>query len=199
MVWCDVDDVIVDTSELMELTLRRMTGKAIPSETWPHHGFAEIYGFGSGEMEKLRGMWMEDGLLERAPLRAGVSKALSAIEQAGCSIGLITARSWHPQGEALTWAMAAKHGLPVSEVVVLSYEECKAQRLAAMGVRVDGFVDDTHRHVRACLSKGWRACLMSQPWNHGHDDLPRVSGLADFAAMFQAPAKPGANARKAAP
>lgn len=197
MVWFDVDDVLVDTSELMELTLRRMTGRTIPSQTWPHHGFAEIYGFGQHEMGRLRDMWIEDQLLERAPLREGVAEALVSIGEAGYGMGLITARGWHPEGEALTWAMAAKHGLPVSEVVVLKYVDCKAERLESLGARVDGFIDDTHRHVRACRAKGWNACLMTQPWNHEHDDLPRVSRLADFAAMISEGPAPARKARKA--
>jgi hypothetical protein len=184
MVWFDVDDVIVETSALMEKTLRRMTGKTILSQSWPHHGFAEIYGFKPGDMERLREMWMHDQLLERAPLREGVAEAMVSIRQSGYELGLITARGWHPQGEALTWAMAAKHGLPIGEVVVLSYEECKAKKLEDLGVRVDGFVDDTHRHVRACQAKGWSASLMTQPWNEKHEDVPRVSALGEFAQML---------------
>lgn len=184
MVWFDVDDVLVDTSALMERTLRRMTGKTILSHTWPHHGFAEIYGFEKNDMARLREMWMEDGLLENAPIRKGVVEGMAAMAAAGLGIGLITARGWHPEGERLTWEMADRHGLAVSKVVVLTYEECKAEKLAALGERVDGFVDDTHRHVRACLAKGWDAHLMTQPWNVEHEDLPRVDEFKQFSSKI---------------
>lgn len=180
-IWFDVDDVLVDTSFLMEQTMKALTGKVIPSQSWPHHGLCEIYGLPESGWKGIRERWLSDGVIERAPLREGVVKAMEDLAQSGFKLGLITARAWHPRGEEVTWDMASKHGLAVSDVVVLSFEESKAVKLKELGVDVSGFIDDTYRHVRECLDSGWQAYLLSQPWNKTFE-APRVDGLCEFSA-----------------
>lgn len=180
-IWFDVDDVLVDTSALIEKSLRDLTGREIPVSTWRNHDFASMYGLCERGIKDMRERWLDDGVLEKAPLRAGVSEAMAELGKAGYKLGLITARGWHPEGEGVTWAMAEEHGLPVSELVVVRFEQEKAQVLRELGMDVSGFVDDTYRHVKGCLDNGWRAYVMSHPWNEQYEQAPRVSGLGEFA------------------
>ena len=183
-IWFDVDDVMVDTSAMIEKSLRDLTGKSIDITQWPHHNFPEIYGFDVNFMEKVRYKWLEDQILENAPLRAGVAEAMKDLANQGYKLGLITARSWHPQGEAVTWAMVEKYNIPVSDIAVLSYDESKVALLEKISSGVQGYVDDTYRHVKACSEKGWYSCVMNQPWNRQYTDLPRVDSMQEFASSF---------------
>lgn len=185
--WFDVDDVIVETSPLTEASLRTLTGKTIPIHSWPHHNFIEIYELDEPGTVAMRNAWIEEQMLERATLRPGVAEAMLRLAKADFELGLITARAWHPRGEEITWKMATDHGLPISEVVLTRFEDSKADVLRARGARVDGFVDDTARHVIACLAQGWTAAVMSHPWNERHDLPLRVSSLMEFADCFDAP------------
>lgn len=188
-VWFDVDDVLVDTSALIEKSLRELTGKTIPVDTWKSHAFAEIYGLDESGIVAMRKKWREDQVLEKAPLRPGVVEAMRALADSGYALGLITARGWHEKGAEITMDMAAKHALPVSDLVIVAYDECKARRLLDLGVDVSGFVDDTYRHVKACLEQGWNALLMTQSWNERFE-APRVEGLDQFAGRILASATP---------
>lgn len=181
--WFDVDDVLVDTSPLTEASLRVLTGKHIPVDTWRHHHFAELYSLSPAGKKAMLRQWMDDEVLEKAQLRAGVADAMRSLAHAGFSLKLITARDWHPEAEAITWRMAQANALPVDDVVVMSFEQDKSDVLVSRGEQVDGFVDDTPRHVRGCLEKGWPSFLMTHPWNIS-DDLPRVESLAQFAGHF---------------
>ena len=181
--WFDVDDVLVDTSPLTEASLRALTGKHIPVHSWPHHRFVDLYSLCSDGKKKMLRRWMDDQILEKATLRAGVAEAMRSLAHAGFSLKMITARDWHPEGEAITWRMAQSHGLPVDDVVVMAFEQSKADVLASRGEKVDGFVDDTPRHVRGCMEKGWASFLMDHPWNVS-EDLPRVQTLSQFAGHF---------------
>jgi FMN phosphatase YigB (HAD superfamily) len=185
--WFDVDDVLVETSPLTEASLRALTGKNIPIASWPHHHFVEIYELDAEGKAAMLRSWMDEGLLECAKLRPGVREAMDRLAGAGFELALITARSWHPQGEELTWKMARDHQLPVSQIVVMDFEDSKAEVLKARGARVDGFVDDTVRHVRGCLEQGWRAFVMNHPWNSAHDLPFRVDSLGEFADHFDTP------------
>lgn len=181
--WFDVDDVLVDTSPLTEASLRTLTGKHIPVETWRHHHFVELYSLSQEGKKAMLRQWMDDEILEKAKLRAGVADAMRSLSHAGFSLKLITARDWHPEAEDITWRMAQANGLPVDDVVVMSFEQDKSEVLISRGEQVDGFVDDTPRHVRGCLAKGWPSFLMTHPWNVS-EDLPRVGSLAQFAGHF---------------
>ena len=186
-VWFDVDDVLVDTSPRTEESLRTLTGKVIPVHTWPHHHFLDLYGLGEPRRQSMLDQWIEDRVLERATLREGVAEAMRELAGDGFELRLITARGWHPRGEAITWAMAEEHGLPVSGVSLTLFEDDKSDALAAWGARVDGFVDDTVRHVRGCLAKGWPAWVMTHPWNADHDLPGRVGNLREFADALRSP------------
>lgn len=194
--WFDVDDVLVETSPLTEASLRQLTGKSIPIDSWPHHHFVEIYELDAAGKAAMLRAWTEERLLESAKLRPGVAEAMDRLSGAGFELALITARDWHPQGERITWEMAEAHKLPVSQVVVMAFEDAKADVLRRMGARVDGFVDDTARHVSGCLEQGWKAFVMSHPWNARHDLPFRVDSLSEFADHFDPPA---ARPRKGAP
>lgn len=185
--WFDVDDVLVEMSPLTELSLRTLTGKTIPIASWPHHHFDTIYDLDSKGKDAMRRAWIEERMLESAPLRPGVAEAMRRLSEADFELCLITARDWHPQGEEITWKMAHDHNLPVSEVIVMKFEESKADVLKARGAQVDGFVDDTVRHVRSCLEQGWKAFVMSHSWNRDHDLPLRVESLTEFADYFDPP------------
>lgn len=193
--WLDVDDVLVETSPLTEASLRALTGKTIPISSWPHHHFAEIYGLDAQGVDAMCQAWMSERVLERAPLRAGVPEALNRLAEADFELGIITARGWHPYGREITEDMVATHRLPVSEIVVMDFEESKAEVLAALGARVDGMVDDTARHVRGFLERGVKAFIMSHSWNQRHDFPFRVDSICEFADHFAPPASRPAKKR----
>lgn len=185
-IWFDVDDVLVETSFRTEASLRALTGREIPWETWPHHHFLDLYGLGEAGRASMVERWVDDQVLEKATLRDGVGEAMRELAEDGFELRLITARGWHPRGAQITWEMAEEHRLPVSGVSLTLFEDDKSEALASWGARVDAFVDDTTRHVRGCLDKGWAAWVMTQPWNQGHELPRRAANMHDFAQAARA-------------
>lgn len=186
-IWFDADDVCTDSSPLTELSLRKLTGKHIPIENWTSHHFRDIYNLDDEGIHALIESWKTDRLLENVPLLAGTKEAMDRLVKAGYEVGIITARDWHPDAEAITRKMAVDHDLPVGQIIVMDFADVKANVLLAHGVHVDGFVDDTAKHVQSCREQGWNAFLMHQPWNKQHTHLPRVHHLEAFVDHFVPP------------
>ena len=195
--WFDVDDVLVDTSTELERSLRGLTGLHLPAHQWSSHSFTDAYGLQPHQIEDMRLAWELDEVLERARPFDGVAASLKLAAQKGYHIGLITARGWHPEGQAITDAMVHDLGLPVERVLVLKFEDSKCDLLLSTGTQVAGFLDDTARHVEGALSCGWNAHLVTRPWNVSLP-LPRVASTSAFVnALPDAPSLLGKSAVRA--
>jgi len=188
-VWLDVDDVLVDSTPIFQESMDRWTGKTIPWQTWTHNRFHQFYGIADEDaatIARMRQRWKDDRVLERSPFMPHVAQAMATIVNAGADIGLLTARAWHSEGEAITREMAAQAGLSIKAVISIHFHQTKADFLIHSGTQVVGFIDDTIRHVEGCVAAGFNAVLMDQPWNREARHLPRVANLEEFAQQIQA-------------
>lgn len=196
--WFDVDDVLVHAAPLFQESLDRWSGTTMPWEKWPHNQFHKFYGVKDEDADtltQLRKIWQDERILERAPLYDDVADTLRRLhEEEGYQLGLLTARAWHPDGVAITQAMADTHRLPVSKIISMDYSGTKAEFLQKTGTRVVGFIDDTVRHVEGCVNVGINAVLMHQPWNTEASHLPRVHRLADYPAWLRTLSEPAPDA-----
>lgn len=187
-VWFDVDDVVVDASPLFQESMDRWTGQVIPWQTWPDNHFPPLYGIQDDDEEghaRMKDVWRADRILERAPVRPGVRAVMHQIKEAGCRIGLITARGWHEDGEGITRRMVKANGLPVSQVLSVFYNQSKAAILQATDTQVVAVLDDTPRHIAGCVAAGLPGWLLDQPWNVQATHLPRMASLEAFARHVQ--------------
>lgn len=185
--WFDVDDVLVESTPLFQESLDRWSGTVVPWQTWTHNQFHKFYGVKDDDDETfalLRKQWKDDRILERSPLFEGVSETLQKLSDQGFKLGLLTARAWHPDGVAITQTMADDHHLPVSQIISMDYSGTKAEFLKKTGTRVEGFIDDTIRHVEGGVSAGFNAVLMHQPWNVQATHLARVKCMTDYPAWI---------------
>lgn len=181
--WFDVDDVLVDSAPVFQASMDRWSGITVPWETWHHNHFHQFYGVRDDDQDtiaRMKQVWRDDQVLERSPLRPGVADTLKHLHDQGFSLGLLTARAWHPDGVAITQAMVDGHQLPVNQIISMEYAATKADFLKASGTRVVGFVDDTIRHIEGCVAAGINAVLMAQPWNTQATHLDRVPQIDDY-------------------
>lgn len=113
----------------------------------------------------MRGWWREAGIIEQAKPFDGAFDALRAVANAGHTVGLITARAWHPLARVNT------HALPVSEIILLAFGESKKDLLESRAQHVGGYIDDTWRHVSDMASIGVPSALVRRAWNRPQHKL----------------------------
>jgi hypothetical protein len=181
--WFDVDDVFVDFASEVHASLTRMTGIHIPVEDWSTPEWPRLYG---NDFDAMRAFWIADQTLERCQFYPESESLLRKFQDDGFSIGLITARGWHPSAEEETLASFAKIGVVPDALVIVRHGESKADILASRGEHIVSFLEDSPVNARDCQAVGIPSTLLTRPWNADVVDVPRISSLADYYAVVAA-------------
>lgn len=116
-----------------------------------------------------------DGTLYDHPPFPGAVAALRALQAAGHTIHLVTARGFFVHGELIrrkTIEMLGDYAVPHNTLTFSSDKTI---------VRTDAFVDDHPKHIVALLEAGTPAYLVDAPHNQDAAGYRRVHDLVDFA------------------
>ena len=185
VVWFDVDDVLVDTAAVMERTMEKYTGIYVPRSTWKDLSCSRIYGLDPSCFDEMRRFWVEDRMIERAPLFDGAAQAINAVVDMGYEVSLITARGWHPRGEAVTREMAENAGMRISDVVLVKFDQPKVALMKNFDCEIAGYVDDSGHHVTDAVNEKMNAALIRRPWN-AYLSVPNSLGcVSEFPAWLE--------------
>jgi len=179
----DLDDVLANLRDHLMAMLHRRTGREIHWSEWRDYELGGLYGTGN---ETIMAWVLEDRVLEEATLEPHAADAVSAARRAGYRVAVVTARGWHPQGEALTREWLERQGLAVDELYLVPAFGDKATVLEALG-QVAYFVDDHvgHLYPAQALPGVRRALLVDRPWNRHDREMHRLFGLDEFVALLE--------------
>ena len=171
--------------EQLQDALDRATGKIIPWTTWDTYYLTHIYQI---SFERCVEAFIESKLLERAEPEPLAAETLLTLRANGWRIAIVTARGWHPDGEAVTRGWLARHGFPYDELHLVGHGDSKGAVFAGIG-RIDLLVDDAPHHVLAAaeLPTVRRPLIMTRPWNcdFRHPRVGRVTKPADVLDVAQ--------------
>lgn len=181
-VMADIDDVLYpwyDTAH--EVCTRAGITNGVTPRTWVVH---EEYGCTLEEWWGALGVATNDGTLYGAKPIVGAIDALWALERAGATINLVTARATHPlipedirraiKDQTERWLL--DHFVPYD---TLTFTERKAS------VPADYSVDDSIRNYDELEAAGHRPFLVNQPWNQPPEDgRRRVNHIAEAVAKI---------------
>jgi len=181
----DLDDVLANLRDHLMEVLNRHTGLSIHWQRWDRYELSGVYGL---SIEQILNLVMEHRVLEAATLEPLAEAALAASRAAGYRVAVVTARGWHPRGEALTRAWLESHGLRVDALHLVRAFDGKAEALGALG-DVAHFVDDHVGHLYPALRlpQVRQVHLLDRPWNRHDRTLPRLHGLEHFIDMLASP------------
>lgn len=173
----DLDDVLANLRESLCQTLGRAAGSRLHWRDWRHYDLRQHYPTVADRLEPLL---IAARTLELCQPEPGAAAATQALDRLGFTVLIITARGWHPQGEALTRAWLNEHGIHYDELAVVPLGTNKLAALSPMHV-VALAVDDHPSHVMQYRQAGIPALLMDRPWNAG---LPgeRIDSLDTLVA-----------------
>jgi 5'(3')-deoxyribonucleotidase len=178
----DLDDTLANLREHLMDALNRRTGRQVHWSEWRRYELVSVYDV---SVEQILAWVLEDRVLERATLEPHAREAVCAAREAGFRVAVVTARGWHPQGEAITRGWLDRHGLAVDAVHLVPAFGSKARVLARMGP-VWHFVDDHagHLHPARAVPSVRETHLIDRPWNREDTILNRIHGLDELVRIL---------------
>lgn len=182
----DLDDVLANLRDPLMCALNRRTGLDWHWNDWTEYRLTERYRASVADIQR----WVvDDAVLEQATPEPGARACVEAARSAGYRVAVVTARAWHPKGEALTRGWLADHGFQVDALHLVPIFSEKASTLRALG-SVRHYVDDHADHLHPARGLVQRLHLMDRPWNRAETALPRIRGLAELIAALEADPAP---------
>lgn len=181
----DLDDTLANLREHLMAMLNRRTGLQIHWNDWRRYELVSVYG---ASVEQILDWVLKDRVLEAAHLEPHALEAVRAAREAGYRIAVVTARGWHPRGEAITRGWLQANGIAVDALHLVPAFGSKAEVLARLGP-VRHFIDDHAGHLhpaRAVPSVG-DTHLIDRPWNQEDETHNRLRGLDEFIRLLQQP------------
>jgi hypothetical protein len=179
----DLDDTLANLREHLMEMLNRRTGREVHWRQWHRYELVSVY---EASVEQILAWVLEDRVLEAATLEEHAPAAVEAARAAGFRVAVVTARGWHPRGEAITRGWLRRHRLRVDALHLVPAFGSKAEVLARLGP-VRHFVDDHAGHLlpaRAVPSVG-ELHLLDRPWNRDDRTLRRLRGLDEFVKLVK--------------
>ena len=182
----DLDDTLANLREHLMAMLNRRTGRAIHWTAWRRYELVTVYG---ASVEQILEWVLQDRVLESAHLEPHAREAVVAARGAGYRVAVVTARGWHPRGEAITRGWLERHGIEVDALHLVPAFGCKAEVLARLGP-VHHYVDDHagHLHPARAVPSVRETHLLDRPWNRDDTTLSRLRGLDELIQLLAADA-----------
>lgn len=168
----DVDDVLCETSVPLQQALTITTGKNIPCKDWFDFSLPTVY---EVAFDKILAAFHLGNILH-TPFNSQVKPLFNEVKQ-NFSIGVLTSRAWHPEGEAITKQAFEKEGLHVDKLIVAEHSKSKAEYFHEFG-EVALYVDDNIHHIKdvAAINPNTLCVIRTQPWNVAHElTLPNMA------------------------
>ena len=179
----DLDDTLANLREHLMAMLNRRTGREIHWTEWCRYELVSVYG---ASVEQILDWVLEDRVLEAAHLEPHAREAVAAARRAGFQVAVVTARGWHPRGEAITRAWLERQGIEVDALHLVPAFGSKAEVLARLG-SVRHFIDDHagHLHPARAVPSVQHTHLLDRPWNQDDTTLSRLRGLDEFVRVLE--------------
>ena len=188
-----LDDVLANLREPLMCALNRRTGLDWHWHDWTEYKLCERY---RATVEDVQRWLVDDAVLEQALPEPHAVECVAAARDAGYRVAVVTARAWHPRGEALTRDWLRTHGLRVDALHLVPIFTEKASTLRALGT-VRHYVDDHAGHLHPARGIVHRLHLLDRPWNRSDSALPRIHALPELSAALQADPAQGSRPRSA--
>lgn len=183
LVVLDIDDVLTQTRERVYHAMLATTGIDIHWQHWDEYDLRPRYRL---THEELMDAFNQHDLINEVHLEEGAREFIASCKEAGCRVATLTARGWHPQAEAHTWAYFERHQLAIDELHVCTPSECKSDWIKRLGP-VHLYVDDHLNHILNVQEKTANVthlALMDRPWNQGEHGVRRVFSLHDCLSLL---------------
>lgn len=174
----DMDGVVAHNHHILEAALQKASGRDIRWQEWSAYDYFRDYGL---TIEAFLELCIESRSLEDARPEPGISEAFANLRAAAHEIAVITARSFHPEGEAVTLRWLAQQNAEPDHMVLVHPSETKVEALARFPEMV-AYVDDHVGHLDGSRLARLPPALFlrDQPWNQHSDAYRRVLTLEDF-------------------
>lgn len=178
----DLDGVVVDSNDLMAQVLSREGGLPMDWRDWHRY---DVYAFANVTLDRFLDLLIEHEVLERAPPTPGAAEAIRRLRSEGLSVGIVTARAFHPHGERVTENWLARWDIDVDALELVGQGESKYGHLKSLHGQ-DGllcYVDDHLGHLEDLKRQGLEVPLfvMDQPWNAADRRFSRVQNMPEYA------------------
>lgn len=161
----DFDDVLVNFAQSAQETLVKLGYPDIPVSAWKNYNIDETYGLKSHK--EFVDIMINEGILSNSKVHDGVHDVLNSFKEQGLSIGILTARGWHPKAVQITNEFIEEHKLPIDKVVICAGHTNSKLSFASQYLEngeIKCYVDDSPQHIRDFKSCGFYAKLMRTSW-----------------------------------
>jgi hypothetical protein len=105
----------------------------------------------------------------------------------GYRIEVVTARGWHPEGEAATVAFLDAHGFAYDKLHVVPLGVPKTSAYLSIG-DIEAVIDDSPTHIRAAatLPNVKNTFVVDRPWNRAMEPhgAIRISEVTDLLPLY---------------
>lgn len=189
----DCDGVLGDLVPGLCRICQKISGIAVEPSDWVTYDCHLSLGITSQDFFNAH---ITEGLLESTLVRDGVAHAVSDARNKGFDIAIITARGFHPNGEAITRAWLKKEGIEFDHLYLVDIHETKIQAIQSLQSigNVVAYVDDYLPHLHSLANHkevDVELFLMDQPWNQDDAIFNRVASVAEYVersiAQYQKP------------
>lgn len=186
----DVDDVIYDLKGIIQQALADMTGKDIHSDQWHSFNLNEVYGV---DTKIIFEAFHKYDILKNGVLNFDIYPLIDYLKQEGIETMAVTARGWHPEGDAITRAMFKDYDIGINKIHVVEHHAKKSDVIAGIdGFEIVGYIDDNARHIKEtrelCGDNIKNYILKDQPWNRSYEiesGVTRVNKLTEVQGIIQ--------------
>ncbi len=178
----DLDDVLANLRDPIRAALAKAVGKDIPHHEWNRYDLAGIYNV---SWEEILDAFLEHDILDHATPEPGAQEALAAARAAGHRVAILTARGWHPKGDALTYQWLGDYRLLPDELRVVEMHRKKEEELTFYQ-QIAWMIDDNPAHVHGAEATGLvdTVVMMDRAWNATSEHPTRVKDLFEFASLL---------------
>lgn len=184
----DIDDTLNRLRDSVYDCFRARGVMIPPVSHWRTYNFERLTGVSENECLEIL---IKDRVLERCEPDAYAVELLRAAKAQGWKTQAWTARSWHPNGLAITEEWFDSIKAPIDEIRLFGLSESKADAISGGAVAPAIFIEDNPRHLAAVLerSPATKGFLLDRPWNRGVN-LPRCYSLRECAAALRPALRP---------
>jgi len=178
----DLDGVLGNLVPAICDLCSKLTGVIIAEHEWTTYNYH--LSLGVDHKEFIEGH-VTHNVLENIIIYDDVVKSINLLRACGFTIAVITARGFHPNGEAITRETFNKEGIEVDHLLLVDLHETKvdAMRVLQELGEVFTYIDDylPHLHSIEIAEMNIKLFLMDKPWNQDDESFTRLSSIRQYA------------------
>lgn len=174
----DIDDTLGDLKNPMMYALNKHTGKNFHWSDWKEFDIPKIYDI---TCEQFFEYCQRENVLSNIKPHDEAHAFLKNLRKLNTYIVLITARGWHPNGEAITCDWINEHELDIDELIIIPEHGNKADVIKKFN-NIMFSVDDRIRNCRDYMNSELvdKVFIYTAPWNSHMNNWNHVGGGFDY-------------------